>query len=145
MANRIRGEVPLTLGGRRYTLCLTLGALAELEAALQAGDLAGLAARFAGGRVSARDLIALLGVALRGGGHDLDDAAVARLPLAGGLDAGHVADLADEIEVRQCLLDAVVRDQQRGACHPRGDVPVRDADCPSIGLQCQGERIGAPQ
>ena len=73
MANRIRGEVPLTLGGRRYTLCLTLGALAELEAALQAGDLAGLAARFAGGRVSARDLIALLGVALRGGGHDLDD------------------------------------------------------------------------
>ena len=67
MANRIRGEVPLTLGGRRYTLCLTLGALAELEAALQAGDLAG--------------------VALRGGGHDLDDAAVARLPLAGGLDA----------------------------------------------------------
>ncbi|ACB26932.1 gene transfer agent family protein [Methylobacterium radiotolerans] len=87
MANRIRGEVPLTLGGRRYTLCLTLGALAELEAALQAGDLAGLAARFAGGRVSARDLIALLGVVLRGGGHDLDDAAVARLPLAGGLDA----------------------------------------------------------
>ncbi|MGU3555280.1 gene transfer agent family protein [Methylobacterium radiotolerans] len=91
MANRIRGEVPLTLGGRRYTLCLTLGALAELEAALQAGDLAGLAARFAGGRVSARDLIALLGVALRGGGHDLDDAAVARLPLAGGLDAVSVA------------------------------------------------------
>jgi hypothetical protein len=87
MANRIRGEVPLVLGGQRYTLCLTLGALAELEGALRAGDLAGLAGRFAGGRVSARDLIALLGVALRGGGHDIDDAAVARLPLAGGLDA----------------------------------------------------------
>lgn len=87
MANRIRGEVPLVLGGRRYTLCLTLGALAELEAALEVDDLAGLAARFAGGRVSARDLIALLGVALRGGGQALDDAAVAGLPLAGGLDA----------------------------------------------------------
>ena len=87
MANRIRGEVPLALGGRRYTLCLTLGALAELEAALAVADLAGLAERFAGGRISARDLIALLGVALRGGGHDIDDAAVARLPLAGGLDA----------------------------------------------------------
>ncbi|MCJ2049691.1 gene transfer agent family protein [Methylobacterium sp. J-070] len=87
MANRIRGEVPLVLSGRRYTLCLTLGALAELEAALQVGDLTGLAGRFAGGRVSARDLIALLGVALRGGGHDIDDAAVARMPLAGGLDA----------------------------------------------------------
>ena len=87
MANRIRGEVPLDLGGQRYILCLTLGALAELESAFQAGDLTGLAGRFAGGRISARDLIALLGVALRGGGHDLDDAAVARLPLAGRLDA----------------------------------------------------------
>lgn len=98
MANRIRGEVQLALGGQRYTLCLTLGALAELEAALQAGDLAGLAARFAGGRVSARDLIVLLGVALRGGGHDLDDAAVARLPLAGGLDAVSTA-LGDVLAV----------------------------------------------
>ncbi|MDH2309037.1 gene transfer agent family protein [Methylobacterium brachiatum] len=87
MANRIRGEVPLQLAGRRYTLCLTLGALAELEGALQAGDLVGLAERFDGGRVSARDLIALLGAALRGGGHALDDDGVARLPLAGGLEA----------------------------------------------------------
>ncbi|TXN44818.1 gene transfer agent family protein, partial [Methylobacterium sp. WL18] len=73
MANRIRGEVPLQLAGQRYTLCLTLGALAELEGALKAGDLVGLAERFDGGRVSARDLIALLGAALRGGGHALDD------------------------------------------------------------------------
>ncbi|MDP4004157.1 gene transfer agent family protein [Methylobacterium sp. NEAU K] len=87
MANRIRGEVPLDLAGQRYTLCLTLGALAELEGALRAGDLVGLAERFDAGRVSARDLIALLGAALRGGGHALDDAAVARLPLAGGLEA----------------------------------------------------------
>ncbi|MER2266535.1 gene transfer agent family protein [Methylobacterium oxalidis] len=87
MANRRRGEVPLELGGERLTHCLTLGALAELEDALGAGDLAGLAERFAGGRLAARDLIALLGAALRGGGHDLDDAAVARLPLAGGLEA----------------------------------------------------------
>jgi hypothetical protein len=87
MANRIRGEVPLDLGGRRYTLCLTLGALAELETALRADDLAGLGARFSGGRLSARDLIVLLGVSLRGGGHDIDDAAVAALPLSGGLDA----------------------------------------------------------
>ncbi len=45
MANRRRGEVPLDLGGRRYTLCLTLGALADLEDSLRAGDLAGLAER----------------------------------------------------------------------------------------------------
>jgi hypothetical protein len=87
MANRRRGEVPLDLGGQRYTLCLTLGALAELEDALLAPDLAGLAERFAAGRLSARDLVALLGAALRGGGHDLDDRAVAELPLAGGFAA----------------------------------------------------------
>ena len=87
MANRRRGEVPLDLGGCRYTLCLTLGALAELETATQAGDLVGLAERFAAGRPRTGDLIALLGAALRGGGHDLDDEAVGHLPLAGGLDA----------------------------------------------------------
>ena len=87
MANRRRGEVPLTLGQECYTLCLTLGALAELEDALKADDLAGLVERFAGGRLAARDVIALLGAALRGGGHALDDEAVARLPLAGGLAA----------------------------------------------------------
>lgn len=87
MANRRRGEVPLELGGQSYTLCLTLGALAELEDALRAGDLTGLAARFAAGRPRTGDLIALLGVALRGGGHALDDEAVRRLPLAGSLDA----------------------------------------------------------
>lgn len=87
MANRRRGEVGLDLAGTRYTLCLTLGALAELEESLGAGDLSGLAARFSRGGPSARDLIALLGAALRGGGHDLDDAALAALPLAGSLDA----------------------------------------------------------
>ncbi len=87
MANRRRGEVPLDLAGTRYTLCFTLGALAELESALGADDLNGLAGRFAGGRLATRDLVALLGCALRGGGHALDDESVAALPLAGGLDA----------------------------------------------------------
>ncbi len=87
MANRRRGEVPLVLGGAHYTLCLTLGALAELEDAFGVEDLGALAARFADGRPSSRDLLRLLAAALRGGGHDLDDAAVAALPLAGGLPA----------------------------------------------------------
>ncbi|GLS46611.1 gene transfer agent family protein [Methylobacterium brachythecii] len=87
MPNRKRGEVPLTFGAERYTLCLTLGALAELEDAFQAGDVVGLAERFSSGRLSAHDVITLLGAALRGGGHDLDDAAVARLPLAGDFSA----------------------------------------------------------
>src|SRR3712207_669470 len=86
MPNRRRGEVGLELGGGRYTLCLTLGALAELENAFDAPDLQALAARFAGGRLSGRDLIKLLGVALRGGGHDVGDADVAALPLERGIE-----------------------------------------------------------
>ena len=86
MANARRGEVALTLAGRTYTLCLTLGALAELEDALGVPDLAALGERFASGRLRGRDLVALLGVALRGGGHPLRDAEVAALPLDGGLE-----------------------------------------------------------
>lgn len=85
MANRRRGEVPLLLGGTRYILCLTLGALAELEEAFAVADLTALGERFAGGRLSARDLVAFLGAALRGGGHPLTDDEVAALPLEGGL------------------------------------------------------------
>ena len=38
------------LEGEERTLCLTLGALAELEARLMAGDLVGLSERFSSGR-----------------------------------------------------------------------------------------------
>ncbi len=86
MANRRRGEVALDLGGERYTLCLTLGALAELEDAFGVADLQALGTRFADGGLSSRDLIKLLGVALRGGGHDLGDAEVAALPLERGIE-----------------------------------------------------------
>ena len=95
MANRRRGEVPLDLGGKPYTLCLTLGALAELEDALTAGDLVGLAERLTAGRPRMADLVALLGAALRGGGHDCDDDEVRRLPMAGGLEA--IVDALGEV------------------------------------------------
>jgi hypothetical protein len=86
MPNRRRGEVGLELGGERYTLCLTLGALAELEDAFGVTDLEALGARFASGGLSSRDLIKVLAVALRGGGHDLSDAHVAALPLERGVE-----------------------------------------------------------
>ena len=85
MPNRRGGEVALELGGQRYILCLTLGALAELEDAFAVQDLQSLGERFASGQLSARDLIKILAVALRGGGHALTDAEVAALPLDGGL------------------------------------------------------------
>lgn len=40
--NRRRGEVAARIDGRDYTLCLTLGALAELEDAFAADDLGNL-------------------------------------------------------------------------------------------------------
>jgi hypothetical protein len=95
MPNRRRGEVALQLGDTRYTLCLTLGALAELEDAFGVQDLMGLGQRFGTGRLSSRDLLTLLAVALRGGGHALSDAAVASLPLHDGIEpvAAALADL----------------------------------------------------
>jgi len=81
-----------------------VGTLAELEARLGAGDLAGLAERFGEGRVSARDLTAILGAGLRGGGNDVSDDDLARMSVEGGLRG------AAEIAVR--LLRATFGDEQ---------------------------------
>ena len=85
MAITQRGEIEAVIGGETLTLCLTLGALAELESRLQAGDLVGLAERFNAGRVSARDLTAILGAGLRGGGNAVTDDDLARLSIEGGI------------------------------------------------------------
>jgi hypothetical protein len=79
MANRHRGEIEAELGGKRRTLCLTLGALAELETAFGADDLASLAERFGTGRISARDAIRVIGAGLRGAGEKISDEEVASL------------------------------------------------------------------
>ena len=75
-ANARRGEISAKLDGKDYRLCLTLGALAELETALGATDLVALGERFSTGRLSASDMIAVIGAGLRGGGNDLPDADV---------------------------------------------------------------------
>ncbi len=85
MANKYRGEVEAVIGHKRRTLCLTLGALAELEARLGAKDLIGLSERFENGRLCARDLIAILGAALRGGGNAISDEELASMHIEGGL------------------------------------------------------------
>lgn len=90
MANAHRGEIEAELGGTRYTLCLTLGALAELETALGADDLLALTERFGKGRIAARDCVAIIGAGLRGAGHEVSDEEVARMTADGGA-AGFVA------------------------------------------------------
>lgn len=68
MVNPWAGEVAVVLDGQRHVAKLTLGALAELEAALGVETLVDLVARFEAGRFSTRDVLALLVAGLRGGG-----------------------------------------------------------------------------
>jgi hypothetical protein len=96
MANTHRGEIEAEIGGVRRRLVLTLGALAELEAAFGADDLVALAERFGGGRLKARDLVRIIAAGLRGAGEDLSDEEVADMAVDGGA-AGYVRIAADLI------------------------------------------------
>ncbi|MGL4240185.1 MAG: gene transfer agent family protein, partial [Beijerinckiaceae bacterium] len=69
-ANHQRGEVPFTFCSETLKLALTLGALAELEDAVPDG-LGGLAARLAGGQLTARDGLAVLAAGFRGAGRPI--------------------------------------------------------------------------
>ena len=68
MANPWAGEVALVVDGERRAAKLTLGALAELEDALEAGSLVALIERFEEGAFTTRDVILLVTAGLRGGG-----------------------------------------------------------------------------
>lgn len=89
MANKYRGEIEARLDGHAYRLVLTLGALADLEAAFGDEDMLALATRFESGRLSARDCVRVIAAGLRGGGASLEDADVARMQAEGGA-AGYV-------------------------------------------------------
>ncbi len=84
MGNPWAGEVRLVIDGEARVLKLTLGALAGLEQALEAGSLVELVERFEAGRFSARDVLALIAAGLAGGGADLDRAALEEAEIAGG-------------------------------------------------------------
>jgi Phage tail tube protein, GTA-gp10 len=84
MANRHRGEIDAELGGVSYVLCLTLGALAELESAYGDQDLIAIAERFESGRIAASDAIRIIGAGLRGGGAKMTNDEVAALQAEGG-------------------------------------------------------------
>lgn len=59
MANAVRGEVALVRGGRRLTLCLTMGALAEIESIVRGRTVDAL---------TVEDMTAILRALLKGGG-----------------------------------------------------------------------------
>jgi hypothetical protein len=94
MPNRHRGEIEAEIGGARRRLVLTLGALAELEAAFGAEDLVALAQRFGSGKLKASDLTRVIAAGLRGAGEAVSEEEVARMEVAGGA-AGYVAIAAE--------------------------------------------------
>ncbi len=84
MVNARRGGIGAVLNGRDWVLCLTLGALAGLEAFYEAEDLSALIARFSTGSLKAQDMIRIVTAGLRGGGHDVTQEDVADMRIDGG-------------------------------------------------------------
>ncbi len=105
MVNRHRGEIEAELGGRRYTLCLTLGALAEIEHAYGGEDLLAIAERFEQGRIKATDAIRVIGAGLRGAGQEITDTTVANMQVNGGA-AGYLRIVADLLKATFAVEDA---------------------------------------
>lgn len=92
--NRRRGEIEAELDGTPRRLVLTLGALAELEDAFKADDLGRLVERFASGRLSANDMVRIIGAGMRAGGANCADAEVAAMTTTDGI-AGFARIVAD--------------------------------------------------
>jgi hypothetical protein len=118
MPNPHRGEIEARLDGRPVTLCLTLGALAELEAAFGHEDMLALAERFQSGRLSARDAQRIIGAGLRGAGHDIADEQVARMQAEGGA--------AGFVDIVARLLTATFGTAQAPVSDPADLTPLPD-------------------
>lgn len=77
LVNRTRGEVALEIDGIPRTLCVTLGALAEMEAAFDVGSLSELGERLAA--LTPSDLITLIAALLQGASMTAAEIAAARI------------------------------------------------------------------
>lgn len=134
MCNHHRGEVEGILDGKPHKLCLTLGALAELEAAFGDENMLALAQRFEGGKLSARDCVRLIGAGLRGAGHDLADADVARMQAPGGIRGF--------IDIVARLLIATFGTAP--SPHPPTEDSSADGQQPSAGERQPAPKFGVP-
>jgi hypothetical protein len=121
MPNLHRCEIEAEIGGAKRRLVLTLGALAELEAAFGADDLVALAERFGSGRLKARDLVRIIAAGLRGAGEAVSDDEVARMAVAGGA-TGYVG-------IAGALIAATFGGEEGGTSSPLppNPPPPRDA------------------
>ncbi|MFN3609663.1 MAG: GTA-gp10 family protein [Hyphomonas sp.] len=88
--NAARGETTLTVGGRTRRVCLTLGALAEIESALACRTMAELEARMRA--LSAADLVIVIAALLRGGGEAAEAEQIGAADVSPGAAARAVAE-----------------------------------------------------
>ena len=88
--NAARGETKLIVSGQARRVCLTLGALAEIEAALGCRTMPELEARMRG--LSAGDLMIVVAALLRGGGEAETAAQIEAADVSPGEAARAVAE-----------------------------------------------------
>ena len=88
--NGARGEVSLDVAGQKRVLCLTLGALAEIESAFGCASLVDLQARMR--RLSAAELIQLVTILMKGAGEHVEPDELARLNIQPAAAALAVAE-----------------------------------------------------
>ncbi|WP_233348613.1 GTA-gp10 family protein [Henriciella algicola] len=80
----------LDVAGQKRVLCLTLGALAEIESAFGCASLADLQARMR--RLSAAELLQLVSILIKGGGEQIEPDGLARLNIQPAAAAAAVAE-----------------------------------------------------
>ena len=139
MVNRHRGEIEAILDGKSYRLCLTLGALAELEHAFGEDDMLAVAERFEAGRIAAKDAIRMIGAGLRGAGYELDDEAVAAMKSEGGA-AGFVDIVARLLAATFTALRPGEGSDPLGNARRRGEARGRTARGRAVSLGCGDDR-----
>lgn len=88
--NGVRGEVSLDVAGQKRVLCLTLGALAEIESAFGCESLADLQARMR--RLTAAELLQLVSILMKGAGEHVEPDELARLNIQPAAAALAVAE-----------------------------------------------------
>jgi hypothetical protein len=79
MTNPLRGETSFLAAGEKFVMRLTLGALAEIEAAFNVASLSELATRLKSFATS--DIATVAAALLRAGGHDVTANDVLKLPV----------------------------------------------------------------
>ena len=78
-------------------MCLTLGALADLEEHFAVSDLPALAERLAKKSLGANDVLAILGAGLKGGGHVFSHEDISEMRSAAGV-TGYAEIVAQLLE-----------------------------------------------